>query len=85
MAEARVKIYTRTACPYCHKALDILRKNNVPYDEVNIAGREELRDEIERLTGRRDVPQILIDGKHIGDDDHLVEWEKAGKLKELSA
>lgn len=85
-AKPRVKIYTRTGCPYCKTALDILKYRDIPYEEVNIYGPDEakLRDEIAGITGgRSDVPQILIDGKYIGDDDDLEAWEKAGKLKPL--
>ncbi len=85
-AKPRVKIYTRTGCPYCTTALDILKYRDIPYEEVNIYGPDEpkLRDEIAGLTGgRSDVPQIFIDGKHIGDDDDLEAWEKAGKLEAL--
>ena len=42
-----------------------------------------MRDEIEKLTGRRDVPQIFIDDQHIGDDDDLAELAQSGKLDEI--
>jgi glutaredoxin 3 len=85
MAQERLTIYTKTACPYCARALAILRKNRVPYEEINVDGRPELRDEIERRCGRRDVPQIFVDGDHIGDDDALAEWEADGKLTALAS
>ena len=40
-----------------------------------------MRDEIEKLTGRRDVPQIIINDQHIGDDDDLAELAESGKLE----
>ncbi|GIX07528.1 MAG: glutaredoxin 3 [Candidatus Poribacteria bacterium] len=83
MAKPRVRIYTLTGCPYCARALAILREHGVPYEEINITGREQLRDEIERLCGRRDVPQVFVDGRHIGDDEALAEWAAAGKLEAL--
>lgn len=81
----RVLIYTTTGCPYCARALSILRRNRVPYREINVAGRPELRDELEKRCGRRDVPQIFVDGTHIGDDDALAEWEQNGKLTPLTS
>ncbi|MBM3216821.1 glutaredoxin [Candidatus Poribacteria bacterium] len=83
MADPRVLIYTTTGCPYCTRALDILRRTKTAYREINVAGRPELRDEIETLCGRRDVPQVFVDGKHIGDDDAVAEWEESGKLAAL--
>ena len=85
MAQERLMIYTTTGCPYCARALDILRKSRVPYHEINVAGRPELRDEIEKRCGRRDVPQVFVDGKHIGDDDALEEWDADGKLAALAS
>jgi thioredoxin reductase (NADPH) len=80
---ARVKIYTTDFCPYCVKAKNILESKGIEYEEVNIHADEKLRDEIEQLTGRRDVPQILIDGKHIGDDDVLEELAISGELNRM--
>ncbi len=80
---ARVKMYTTDFCPYCQKAKNIFESKNIEYDEVNIHGNENLRDEIEELTGRRDVPQIFIDGKHIGDDDALEELRASGELDKM--
>ena len=80
---ARVKIYTTDFCPYCIKAKNILNSKEIEYDEVNIHGEAKLRDEIEQLTGRRDVPQIFIDGKYIGDDDTLEELVASGELDKM--
>lgn len=78
-----VKIYTTDFCPYCIKAKNILKSKNIGYDEVNIHGSGKLRDEIEKLTGRRDVPQIFINGKHIGDDDALEDLCVSGELDKM--
>ena len=80
---ARVKIYTTDFCPYCTKVKNILSSKEIEYEEVNIHGEEKLRDEIEQLTGRRDVPQIFIDGKHIGDDDALEALAVSGELDKM--
>ena len=80
---ARVKIYTTDSCPYCVKTKNILDSKGIEYEEINVHGSEELRDEIEKLTGRRDVPQIFIDDKHIGDDDDLEELRVSGELDKM--
>ncbi len=86
MAE-RVLIYTKTGCPYCHTAMDTLHEHKVPYDEINIAGKHEreYRKELLEKAGDQGVPQVFVDGKHIGDDDTIEEWAKSGKLAELAS
>jgi glutaredoxin 3 len=82
----RLKIYTRRHCPYCTRALNILKQQGVAdYEEIPIDGREgQLRREIMDLTGGRwDVPQVFVDGKHVGDDDDLDELARSGGLAEL--
>ncbi len=78
-----VKMYTTSFCPYCYKAKDILDRLGIEFEEINIKGDPTMRDEIEELTGRRDVPQIFIDDQHIGDDDDLAELMQSGKLHEI--
>ena len=82
----RLKVYTRRHCPYCTRALNILKQHGVEdYEEIPIDGREgQLRREIMDLTGGRwDVPQVFVDGKHVGDDDDLDELARSGGLAEL--
>ena len=78
-----VKMYTTSFCPYCYKAKSILDRLRIEFEEINIQGNPAMRDEIEKLTGRRDVPQVFIDDQHIGDDDDLAELAESGKLNEI--
>lgn len=75
-----VIIYTTPICPYCVRAKHLLQKKGVQYREVDIS-----RDPAERLalmerTQRRTVPQIFINGEHIGGCDELYALERAGQL-----
>ena len=79
----RVKVYTTDFCSYCDVAKRILESKKIEYEEINIHGDSEMRDNIEELTGRRDVPQIFIDDQHIGDDDNLTELARSGELDKL--
>ena len=83
MSTPRVKIYMSPACPYCRRAIGILEEHGVAYEPVNVLGADEFRDELHELIGRRDVPQVFVDGKHIGDDDHVAEWAEDGRLDGL--
>ena len=78
-----VKIYTTDFCSYCEVAKRLLEKIGISYQEINIHGNAKMRDEIEALTGRRDVPQIFIDDQHIGDDDDLADLVNSGKIDSL--
>lgn len=78
---AQVEIYTTMWCPYCARARTLLQRKGVPYAEFDIDQEPQRRDEmIRRAAGRRSVPQIFIDGEHIGGCDDMVALDRAGKL-----
>jgi glutaredoxin 3 len=71
-------------CPYCARARSLLSKKGVTYSEIDVMADTAKRDEmIERAGGRQTVPQIFIDGKHVGGSDELAALDKAGKLDAL--
>ncbi|MFV0432122.1 MAG: glutaredoxin 3 [Alphaproteobacteria bacterium] len=82
---AKVEIYYKPTCPFCHRALALLEQKGVYIDEqINIIEHPERRDEmIKRAEGRQTVPQIFIDNQPIGGCDDLFALEKSGKLDEL--
>lgn len=85
---AKLTIYTKSYCPYCIRALSVLKSAGInDFEEISIDGNEgEMRQKLVELTnGRWDVPQVFIDGKHIGDDDHLAALVKSGELDALLA
>jgi glutaredoxin 3 len=62
-----VTVYTTQMCPYCVQAKRILGERSIPYDEIDVGSDEIRRDEmVQRAGGRRTVPQIFIDGDHVG-------------------
>ena len=79
----QVKIYTTDSCPWCDLAKQILEDCGIEFEEINIHGSAALRDEIEKLTGLRDVQQIFIDSQHIGDDDALVALAQTNQLEAM--
>lgn len=83
---ADVQIYTRATCPYCIRAKRLLAMRGVAFEETAIDGDQAARAAmIQRAHGRTTVPQIFIDGRHIGGCDDLFELEQSGKLAELLA
>lgn len=81
---ARVEIYTKSTCPYCHKAKGLLAAKGVSYEETDLLMHPEARPlMIERAGGRTTVPQIFIDGHHVGGCDDLHALEAKGSLEAL--
>ena len=83
---AKVEIYSSFLCGYCARAKSLLNRKGVKYEEVDVmehpARREEMR---RRVNGRNTVPQIFIDGVHVGGSDDLLALDAAGKLDPLLA
>ena len=78
---ARVEIYTKFGCPYCARAKSLLTSKGVDYEEVDIGMIAGKRQEMMgRANGRHTVPQIFIDGRHVGGSDDLAELERNGQL-----
>jgi glutaredoxin 3 len=78
---ARVEIYTKFGCPYCFRAKRLLDEKGVDYEEYEINSLPGKRDEmLARANGRTTVPQIFIDGRHVGGSDDLAELERSGRL-----
>ena len=80
---ADVQIYTTRFCPFCIRAKQLLDKKNVPYNEISVDGRPELRSERNSRSGRHTVPQIWIGDQHIGGNDELWALDRNGKLDGL--
>ena len=81
-----LKIYTRSGCPYCVRALSLLRSAGIEsFEEISIDGQEApMRRQIMELTGGRwDVPQVFVDDLYVGDDDALAALVQSGELAKL--
>ena len=79
-----IVIYTKDYCSYCARAKGLLTKKQQNFTEYNIGAKPELRAEmLSRSNGRSTVPQIFINGQHIGGCDDLYALEDQGKLNEL--
>jgi glutaredoxin 3 len=78
---AEVEMYTTMFCPYCAHARALLEKKGVDFTEIDIMEEPGRRDEmIRRAGGRSTVPQIFINGEHIGGCDDMVALDRAGGL-----
>jgi glutaredoxin 3 len=81
---AEIEIYTQPWCPFCARAVSLLRGKGVTFREIDAAhGTPEREEAIRRSGGRTTVPQIFIDGRSIGGCDELLALDRAGKLDAL--
>lgn len=82
----KIKIYKTKVCPYCVKAVALLKQKNVQdnIEEIDISGStEKLKEMLTLSGGRKTVPQIFINDQHIGGCDDLYALDSAGKLDPL--
>jgi glutaredoxin 3 len=83
---ARVEVYTTEFCPYCVRAKRLLHAKGTAFEEIDVTMDAVRRTEMmERAGGRRSVPQIFINGAHIGGSDDLHDLDARGGLDPLLA
>lgn len=83
---AKIEMYTTTWCGYCKRAKDLLARKGASVQEINVEEVDGARDEmVSRSGGLMTVPQIFIDGKHVGGCDDLFALDAGGGLEPLLA
>ena len=83
---AKIELYVKTTCPYCIRAKRLLDAKGVEYEAYVVEfGSDRRQEMIQRANGRSTVPQVFIDGKHIGGCDDLFRLESEGRLDQLLA
>lgn len=81
---AKIEIYTSFLCGYCYRAKKLLESKGVEFQELDVMSAPGRRAEMkERSGGRTSVPQVFVDGRHLGNCEELYELEAAGKLDAL--
>jgi glutaredoxin 3 len=84
--ESRILVYSTPFCGYCGAAKRLLTSKGAAYTEIDVMMDPERRQEmLVKSGGRKTVPQIFIDGRHIGGFDDLNALDKAGELDPLLA
>lgn len=83
---AKVEMYLKTSCPYCLRARQLLDSKGVAHEDFVVdMGGPKKQEMVQRAGGRTTVPQIFIDGQHIGGCDDLMALDRQGKLDALLA
>lgn len=81
-----IVIYTKDYCPYCVKAKQLLTIKKQKFQEIDITHDPETAVKmVEKAGGRKTVPQIFINGKHVGGCDDLHALNEKGELDKLLA
>lgn len=83
---AKVTIYTRAFCPYCTRAVSLLKSKGAAFEEIDAgmdAGKK--AEMVQRAKGARTFPQIFVGDRHIGGCDDMMALERAGELDPLLA
>lgn len=65
-----VSIFTKPGCPFCAKAKALLESKGMAYEEI-VLGRDATLSSLRAITGQETVPQIFMDGEHIGGSEEL--------------
>ena len=78
---ANIEVYSGDFCPYCSRAKSLLKKKGLEFSEYNV--RKDIQRQAEmqdRAPGSRTIPQIFINGRHVGGCDDLYALERRGEL-----
>ncbi len=78
----KIEIYTKSYCPYCHRAKKLLQSKNATFIEYDLTVDPGKEQEMRERSGRTTVPEIFVDDRLIGGCDDLYALDKAGKLDE---
>lgn len=75
-----VKIYTWKTCPYCIRAIQLLKTKKVDFEEFVLDGKDDELNALRAKTGHKTVPQIFIGDEFIGGYSELAALESTGEL-----
>lgn len=68
-----VSVMTKPGCPFCSKAKEMLKDHGIDFEEINV-GREASLRSVRAITGEETVPQVFINGIHIGGSEALESY-----------
>ena len=81
---AKIEVYSSLFCPFCFRAKRLLKQKEQEFDEIDVLAHPNRKAEmVQRAGGRTSVPQIFIDGYHVGGCDELYALDAEGKLDAL--
>lgn len=72
-APASISLFTKSDCPFCIRAKQALTDHGLGFEEITLGSDASLVS-LRAITGRETVPQVFVDGQHIGGSEELAEW-----------
>lgn len=79
----KVELFTLSWCPYCLRARALLDRYGVEYEDIPLDGDPDRRKEIQTRSGRTTLPQLFVNGRHIGDCEEMLALDRAGRLQKI--
>jgi len=76
----KVEIYTKNYCPYCKRAMELLRIKGVDFIEYDVTHDKTKEEEMRSRSGRHTVPEIFVDGQLIGGCSDLFDLDEKHAL-----
>eukprot|EP00308_Calcidiscus_leptoporus_P023442 CAMPEP_0119379876 /NCGR_PEP_ID=MMETSP1334-20130426/54466_1 /TAXON_ID=127549 /ORGANISM="Calcidiscus leptoporus, Strain RCC1130" /LENGTH=156 /DNA_ID=CAMNT_0007399509 /DNA_START=18 /DNA_END=488 /DNA_ORIENTATION=- len=86
IAESKVVVYSKSYCPFCTKTKNLFSEMDVPITVIELdlmEGGSELQQALTALSGQRTVPNVFVNGLHVGGNDDTQAVARSGKLKEM--
>lgn len=80
---SKVEIYSKSWCPFCARAKEHLDSKSIAFEEIDVTTDVFKEMEMVKRSDRRTVPQIFINGHHLGGSDDLLSADQSGRLREL--
>ena len=78
-----IKIYTTSWCPSCVSAKNLLAELNIDFEEINIEEENISREDLQEISGKYTVPQIVINNKCIGGYTQLLYLHQNNELDKI--
>jgi len=76
-----VVIYSKSLCPYCDMAKDLLKRNNITFKEINLTSSPTVMQEmLDKSNGKKTIPQVFLGNRHIGGYDDLCKFFKKNDI-----
>jgi glutaredoxin 3 len=79
----KVELFTLAWCPFCVRARALLDRYEVTYEEIAVDRDPARRNEVRTRSGRQTLPQLFVDGRHIGDCEEMLALDRAGRLRAI--
>lgn len=80
-----VTLYTTEHCSLCVSAKTLLSRRGIEYEEINLTRDPDGRAELQQRTGMVTFPQVVIGDQVVGGFRELLDADRAGRLRELTA